>query len=105
MDKKELLQKAACQTGVTFETAEKVYNAITEILSETLGHGEKLDLRPELGTFIPKEWDNPGRNSNSPRSPRQACYKIRFNPGLSLEKKLKRNPNFMTDCEESMIQD
>ncbi len=91
MDKMELLRKMAETSGVGQDEVERVYFALVQVLGDTLGHGEPADLRPEWGCFLPKLSDNPGRNQNSPRTPKATRYHIRFRAGGAFEQKLKLN--------------
>lgn len=89
MEKNELFHKVSKETELDLAQIEKVYYSMVHLMSDALGEGEEVALVPEWGIFVPKLWDNPGRNENSPRTRRGACYKIRFRPGKEMEKQLK----------------
>lgn len=88
MDKRELLQTVSEETGMDPAQVELVYNSMVETISTVLSRGEEVVLTPDFGTFIPKFWDNPGRNENSPRTLKKSKYNVRFRPGNQMQKKL-----------------
>lgn len=90
MERKEMFQRIMEETGVELEQIEKVYFSMVHVMSDTLGRGEDVVLNPEWGLFMPKLWDNPGMNENSPRTRKAVQYKIRFRPGKEMEKLLKQ---------------
>ena len=89
MKQEEMFRKITQETAVEQELVEKVYRSMVQIISETLSAGEEVVLIPEWGIFIPKLWDNPGRNENSQRTRQATHYKVRFRPGKEMEKQLK----------------
>lgn len=84
-----MFRKISQETALEQEQVEKVYRSMVQIISDTLSAGEEVVLIPEWGIFIPKLWDNPGRNDNSQRTRQAAHYKVRFRPGKEMEKQLK----------------
>lgn len=89
MKQEEMFHKISEETDVEIEQIKKVYGSMVRIISDTLSNGEEVVLIPEWGIFIPKLWDNPGRNENSQRTRQEAHYKVRFRPGKEMEKQLK----------------
>lgn len=89
MKQEELFRKISEETRMGQEQVERVYYSMVHAMSDALSAGEEVALTPEWGIFIPKLWDNPGLNENSPRTRKEAHYKIRFRPGKEMEKKLK----------------
>lgn len=89
MKQEELFQRISEETNIEREKVEQVYSSMVHLITDTLAEGEEVVLIPEWGIFIPKLWDNPGLNENSPRTKHPVHYKIRFRPGKELEKKLK----------------
>lgn len=89
MKQEEMFHKISEETDVEMEQIEKVYHSMVRIISDTLSSGEEVVLIPEWGIFMPKLWDNPGRNENSQRTRQAAHYKVRFRPGKEMEKQLK----------------
>lgn len=89
MKQEEMFHKISEETDVDVEQIKKVYGSMVRIISDTLSNGEEVVLIPEWGIFIPKLWDNPGRNENSQRTRQEAHYKVRFRPGKEMEKQLK----------------
>lgn len=83
----ELLKKVSDTSGIPLEDVKCVYENMAACILETLSEGENVVLMPELGAFITKLNDNMSRNENSPRTPRNAVYKVRFRPAKKLEKK------------------
>lgn len=91
MERQELLQVVSKTTEYDLHQIEEIYNSLVGVMTETLSRGEKIVLSPELGIFIPKEWDNTSLQENSPRTRKAARYKIRFREGKELQKKLIRS--------------
>lgn len=89
MKQEEMFHKISEETDVEIEQIKKVYGSMVRIISDTLSNGEEVVLIPEWGIFMPKLWDNPGRNENSQRTRQAAHYKVRFRPGKEMEKQLK----------------
>lgn len=89
MERKDILHEISEKTGVGQEQVEKTYYSMVSIISDALSRGEEVNLNPEWGSFIPKLWDNPALNENSPRTRKAARYKVRFRPGKEMEKGLK----------------
>lgn len=89
MRQEELFRKISAETRMGQEQVERVYYSLVHAVSEALSEGEEVVLTPEWGAFIPKLWDNPGLNGDSPRTRKEARYKIRFRPGKEMEKKLR----------------
>lgn len=88
MEREELLQRVSDTSGVAVEDVERVYESMAECIIDALSEGDSVMLMPELGSFLSKLNDNTARNENSPRTPRNAVYKVRFRPGKTMEKRL-----------------
>lgn len=89
MERRELLHEISVKTGVSEDQVELTYDSMVSIIVDVLSRGKEVNLSPEWGNFVPKRWDNPALNENSPRTRKTACYKIRFRPGKELERGLK----------------
>lgn len=89
MEREEFLKNVADDAGMSVREVESVYEAITSRIIRSLSEGDNVILLPEFGSFLAKLNDNVARNENSPRTPRNAVYKIRFRPGKDMEQKLK----------------
>lgn len=90
MEREEFLKQVADVSGMSEQEVTHVYEAMTSCIIRSLSEGDNVILLPELGSFVPKLNDNTARNENSPRTPREAAYKIRFRPGKVMEQKLKK---------------
>lgn len=89
MEREEFLKNVADTSGLSEQQVKHVYEAMAACIIKSLSEGDNVILLPELGSFLPKLNDNTARNENSPRTPRDAAYKIRFRPGKAMESKLK----------------
>lgn len=89
MEREEFLKNVADDAGMSVREVESVYEAMTSRIIRSLSEGDNVILLPEFGSFLAKLNDNVARNANSPRTPRDAVYKIRFRPGKNMEQKLK----------------
>lgn len=89
MKREEFLKQVSDTSGVPEREVTQVYEAMTACIIRSLSEGDDVVLLPELGSFVPKLNDNTARNEHSPRTPRDAVYKIRFRPGKAMEQKLK----------------
>lgn len=95
MDQDKMIQKIAERSGSSYEETRRFYRAMVEVFAETLGKGEAVECVPDFGRFIPKLRENPGRNVNSPRTPKKASYFIQFKAGRQFEYSL-----FSFSCSE-----
>lgn len=91
MKQEELFRKISEETDIKQLQVEQVYSSMVHLITDALAEGEEVVLIPEWGIFIPKLWDNPGMNENSPRTRQAVHYKIRFRPGKEMENKLRIN--------------
>lgn len=83
----ELLRKVSDASGIPLGDAKSVYESMAACILDALSKGENVNLMPELGSFVTKLNDNTSRNENSPRTPRNAVYKVRFHPAKKLQKR------------------
>lgn len=89
MERDEFLRNVAERSGMSEQEVKQVYEAMTSCMIGLLSEGDNVILLPEFGSFLTKLNDNTARNEGSPRTLRDAAYKIRFRPGKSMEQKLK----------------
>ena len=55
MNKSELVEKLASQRDLTYKKSEEIVNIIFDSMSETLTHGDRIEIRG-FGSFIIKEY-------------------------------------------------
>ena len=86
MNKTELIQQTAAQTGLTKKDAEAAVSAVLELMTQALAQGEKVQL-VGLGTFEPKE--RAARTAHNPKTMEPveiaASRTVSFRPGKALK--------------------
>lgn len=55
MNKSELVEKLANQRDLTYKKAEEIVNVIFDSMSDTLAHGDRIEIRG-FGSFMIKEY-------------------------------------------------
>ena len=55
MNKSELVEKLANQRDLTYKKSEDIVNIIFDSMSDTLAHGDRIEIRG-FGSFIIKEY-------------------------------------------------
>ena len=86
MNKKELVDAMAEKTDSSGAAADRVVNALVEIISDTLKKGESLTL-PDLGTFeVRDRAARTGRNPKTGEELKIAASRVAaFKPGAALK--------------------
>lgn len=91
MIKKDLIQAVVAESGMSLKDVEKVLNAITGCIGESLKKGESVML-VGFGTFAVKE--RAARNGINPATKQQitipAKKVIKFKPGKALDLEPKK---------------
>ncbi len=86
MNKAELSSAIVAKTGLTKKDAEKVINAVVEVISDSLKAGEKVQI-VGFGSFEVKE--RPARTARNPRTGEEikidASKAPVFKPGKALK--------------------
>lgn len=86
MNKTELIQQTAAQTGLTRKDAEAAVNAALSLMTQALVQGEKVQL-VGFGTFEPK--DRAARTAHNPKTMEPveiaASRTVSFRPGKALK--------------------
>ena len=90
MEKEEIMTRVAACSECDGAVVERVCLALCAVMGEALAQGREASFLPELGRFIPKLNDNPGRDARSPRTPKAPDYTVRFRPGALMERKLRQ---------------
>ena len=90
MNKAELIEEVAGQTGVTKRTSGKAVDAVVSAISDCLAGGEKVTL-VGFGTFqVTKRKARVGRNPQTGESINIPAKKVpKFVPGKNLKNKVK----------------
>ena len=90
MNKAELIEEVATQTGLTKRTSGKAVYAIVSAVSDCLAKGEKVTL-VGFGTFgVRQRKARTGRNPQTGRAIQIPAKKVpRFTPGKTLKEKVK----------------
>lgn len=91
IQREDLLHNVSVKTELEQDQVAQIYYSMVHIITDALSRGEKVDLNPEWGSFIPKQW-NPEPNGNSQNPPKVAHYRIRFRPSKTLEHRLRISP-------------
>ena len=86
MNKGEFIKAIAAKAEVSDKEAAKVYEALTEVLTETLKSGDKVQL-VGLGTFELKE--KPEREGINPATGEKVTIKASKAPSLKFGKSYK----------------
>ncbi|MDF1579215.1 MAG: integration host factor subunit beta [Desulfuromonadales bacterium] len=55
MNKSELVEKLANQRDLTYKKSEEIVNVIFDSMSDTLAHGDRIEIRG-FGSFMIKEY-------------------------------------------------
>ncbi|MBW6512904.1 MAG: integration host factor subunit beta [Desulfuromonadaceae bacterium] len=55
MNKSELVEKLATQRDLTYKKSEEIVNVIFDSMSDTLAHGDRIEIRG-FGSFMIKEY-------------------------------------------------
>ncbi|MCD8383695.1 MAG: HU family DNA-binding protein [Clostridiales bacterium] len=86
MNKTELIQQAAVQTGISRKDIETVLNTAINLMTDSLSQGEKVQL-VGFGTFETKE--RPPHTARNPKTMEQvevgATRTVTFRPGKTLK--------------------
>ena len=90
MNKAELTAAIVKKTGFTKKDAEKAIVALTEVVTETLAAGEKVQI-VGFGNFEVRE--RPGRVARNPRTGEQIKIKASKSPVFKAGKALKDSVN------------
>jgi len=90
MNKQELVIKLADQTGTYKAVAERFVNAFTEIVSEALAEGDKVQLIG-FGTFETRE--RSARCARNPQSGEKITIQAKTAPAFKAGKALKDKVN------------
>lgn len=91
IEREDLLHNVSIKTELEQDQVAQIYYSMVHIITDALSRGEKVDLNPEWGSFIPKQWiPEPTGNSRKPQ--KLAHYRIRFRPGKALEHRLRISP-------------
>ena len=90
MNKAELSSAIVAKTGLTKKDAEKVINAVVEVISDTLKAGEKVQI-VGFGSFEVK--DRPARTARNPRTGEEIRIEASKAPVFKAGKALKEIVN------------
>jgi len=90
MNKADLVEKIANQTGLTKKTSRKAVDAIVSAITDSLAREEKVTL-VGFGTFqVTERKARRGRNPQTRESIQIPAKKVpKFKPGKSLREKIK----------------
>ena len=90
MNKADLVEKIANQTGLTKKTSRKAVDAIVSAITDSLAREEKVTL-VDFGTFqVTERKARRGRNPQTRESIQIPAKKVpKFKPGKSLREKIK----------------
>lgn len=90
MNKKELAEALAEMEQIKKPDAARIIDSLTEIITRTLGSGEKISI-PSFGTFeILERREREARNPRTGEKIRVAASKtIKFKPGKALKERVK----------------
>ena len=90
MNKAELIEQVAGQTGLTKRTSGKAVDAVVSVISDCLAKGEKVTL-VGFGTLrVTKRKARTGRNPQTGESMNIPAKKVpKFVPGKNLKNKVK----------------
>lgn len=90
MNKAELIEEVAGQTGLTKRTSGKAVDAVVSAISDCLARGEKVTL-VGFGTFrVIKRKARVGRNPQTGGTIQVPAKKVpKFVPGMNLKNKVK----------------
>lgn len=86
MNKAELIEKVAQETGVAKATAEECLTATLKIITDTMASGENVQLIG-FGNFVPKE--RAGRMGRNPRTNEEHAIPAKLSPSFTAGKGLK----------------
>ena len=89
MNKQDLVQEVAAQTGITKRVAGEIINAITDTVTDALARGEKVTL-VGFGTFrVVSRKARTGRNPQTGASIQIPAREVpKFVPGKALAEKV-----------------
>lgn len=85
----DLLRRCSMAAGCEISMTEAVVQSFLAGIAEELSKGNSVDLGENFGTFIVKLRDGKPQEG-SPRTPKEARYKVVFRENRGLKKKLKQ---------------
>ncbi len=93
MNKSELIEKFAEQTGISAQLSEKIFALIYGAMKDVLVEGGRIEIRG-FGSFTVKEYEgyqgrNPKTGEKIPVRPKRLPF---FKPGKELKERVDREP-------------